>query len=98
MAANPTRFGRARVTASTAIVRTIRMQGANRRRDANQRMKEEHNSHVKRHPRQIEQGTGATTAKKATQLFEVAKGRIVPALPLPGSRANRHKRGPTTHH
>src|SRR4029079_4296602 len=47
-------------------------EGANRRRDANQRMKEEANSHIEWHPRQIEQGTWASATQKATDLIEVA--------------------------
>src|SRR5262245_2561519 len=47
-------------------------EGAERRRDTNQGMKEKTNSHIKRHPRQIEQSTWASATKKATDLIEVA--------------------------
>src|SRR6476659_4388559 len=58
-------------------------EGANRRRDANQRMKEETNSHIERHPRQIEQGAWASATQKATDLIEIAD-RLQSVAAAPG--------------
>ena len=65
-------------------------ESAERRRDANQRMKEEANSHIKRHPRQIEQGTWASATQKATDLIEIAD-RLQSVASAPGlERKARH--------
>ena len=46
-------------------------------------MKEEANSHIERHPRQIEQGTWARATQKATDLIEIAD-RLQSVAAAPG--------------
>src|SRR5262249_44955042 len=65
-------------------------EGANRRSDANQRMKEETNCHIEWHPREIEQGAWACATKKATDLIEIADRLQSVAAPALEWKARNH--------